>query len=210
MGDNIYQREVIPYREVWAFLEKKGVIIGEADVGIVGGEFAGISLYGKLINSSNSVTMAIDKLKSAYMMRFSSLEVEDVTDITKHIEDAELKQTIARYEHALWEYFPLTKEKQMDEVLFEKYIVAPEEAITKEAQELGKKMTELSTAMKYDEAGKVGDRMMELSARQRDARWNWDNAIKCLQEMEKNAYATKIVIDKHPSQWDLSGATFRK
>ncbi len=65
-------------------------------------------------------------------------------------------------------------------------------------------MQELSAQRKYGEAGKIGDRMMQLSSRQTDARWNWDNAIKCLQELEKNAYATKIVIDKHPSQWDLS------
>ena len=65
-------------------------------------------------------------------------------------------------------------------------------------------MMELSTQMKYDEATKVGERMTQLSSRHSDAPKNWDNAIKCLQELENNAYPTKIVIDKQPSQWDLS------
>ncbi len=92
----------------------------------------------------------------------------------------------------------------MDEVIYEKCVEAPEKEALKEEQALVKKMTELTTQMKYDEAGKVGDRMTQLSSRHTDAKRNWDIAIKCLQELEKNAYATKIVIDKHPSQWDLS------
>jgi hypothetical protein len=193
-----YFREAIPSNDVMDFLAKQGIQMGETRV------FAGITLFGKPVNYNVTVVNVMDKLKSAYLMRFNSLDVEDPSTVTKHLEDPELKQTIARYEHVKWEYFPLVKDKYMDKVIWEKYIVAPEEAAAKEEQELVKKMTELTTQMKYDEATKVGDRMTQLSSRHTDAKRNWDMAIKCLQELEKNAYATKIVIDKHPSQWDLS------
>ena len=58
--------------------------------------------------------------------------------------------------------------------------------------------------MQYDAATKLGDRMMELSGIQSNPKNDWDTAIKCLEEMERNAYATKIVIDMHPSKWDLT------
>jgi hypothetical protein len=193
-----YFREAIPSNDVMEYLAKQGVEMGESRV------YAGITLSGKGFSPSNTVTKVLDKLKSAYLMRFKDDEVQDLSTISKHLEEPELKQTIARYEHIGWEYFPLAKEKHMDEVIFEKYLVAPEEAATKEEQELVKKMMELTTHGKYDDAMKISDRMTKLSSRHSDARGNWGNAIKCLQEMEKNAYATQIVIDKHPSQWDLS------
>jgi hypothetical protein len=197
-GQNNYFREAIPSNDVMDYLAKQGVQFGETRV------YAGVRLSGKNINANNTVTKVFDKLKSAYLMRYKDDENQDLSSITKHLEEAELKQTIARYEHVGWEHFPLAKEKHMDEVIFEKYFVAPEEAATKEEQELAKKMTALMTQMKYDEAMKVGDRMTQLSSRHSDASKNWDAAIKCLQELEKNGYATMIVIDKHPSQWDLS------
>jgi hypothetical protein len=197
-SQNNYFREAIPSNDVMDYLAKQGIQMGETRV------YAGIKLFGKQINPNGRVTKVMEKLKGAYLMRFKNDEVVDLSSITKHLEDPELKQTIARYEHVEWEYFPLMKEKYMDEVIFEKYFVAPEEAAQKEEQELAKKVGQLMSQMKYDEAIKVQDRMTKLSSRHSDARWNWDNAIKCLQEMEKNAYATKIVIDKHPSQWDLS------
>jgi hypothetical protein len=200
-----YYHAVIDFREVEAYLSKRGIQMGEAAPPFTRGERAGVTIYGKPTNANLTVGEAIDKLQHAYMLRFNALEAESVTDITKHIEDAELKQAVARYEHVSWEHFPLTKEKQMDEVIFEKYFVAPEEARKKEGQELAKTMQELSAQRKYEEAGKIGDRMMELTHRENDPHRNWDNAIKCLQEMEKNAYATKIVIDRPPSRWDLSG-----
>lgn len=196
--NTVYFREAIPSNEVMDILAKRGIEMGESRM------YAGVTLSGRGFNPNGTVSNVLDKLKSAYLMRFSSLDVEDPSTISKHLEDAELKQTVARYEHTEWEYFPLAKEKHMDEVIFEKYFVAPEEAATKEEQELAKKMTQLATLGKYDEATKIGDRMTKLSSRHSDARANWDTAVKCLQEMEKNAYTTKIVIDKHPSKWDLS------
>jgi len=191
-----YFREAIPSNDVMDFLAKQGIEMGETRM------FAGVTLYGKPNNYNTTVNEVMDRLKSAYLLRFQN---DENPDFAKRLEEPELKQTLARYEHVGWEYFPLAKEKQMDEVIFDKYIVAPEEAATKEEQELTKKMMELTTQMKYDEAMKIGDRMTKLSSRHSDAQRNWDAAIKCLQELEKNAYATKIVIDKHPSQWDLSG-----
>ncbi len=194
----VYFREAIPSNEVMDVLAKKGVEFGETRV------YAGVTLSGKGFNPNGTVVKVLEKFKGAYLMRFKNVAAEGLSAITKRLEDAGLKKTIARYEHVEWEYFPLAKEKHMNEVIFEKYFVAPEEAATKEEQELAKKMGELSTQGKYDEAMKVGNRMTELSSRHSDAQRNWDNAIKCLQEMDKNAYATKIVIDMHPSKWDLT------
>lgn len=197
-SQNNYFREAIPSNDVMDYLAKQGIQMGETRV------YAGVTLSGKQINPNGTVTKVLEKLKGAYLMRFKNDEVVDLSSITKHLEEPELKQTVARYEHIAWEHFPRAKEKYMDEVIFEKYFVAPEEAAQKEEQELAKKMVELGTQMKYDEAMKISDRMTKLSSRHSDASKNWDNAIKCLQELEKNAYATQIVIDKHPSQWDLS------
>ena len=197
-SQNSYFREAIPSNDVMDLLAKRGVQMGETRV------YAGVALSGKQINPNGTVTKALDKLKGAYLMRFKNDDVQDLSTITKHLEEAALKQTIACYEHIAWEHFPRAKEKFMNEVIFEKYFMAPEEAAKKEEQELARKMTELMTQRKYDEASKIGDRMTKLSSRHSDARLNWDAAIKCLQELEKNAYTTMIVIDKHPSQWDLS------
>ena len=135
-------------------------------------------------------------------MRFNNAEVEDVSSITKHVEDAELKKTLSRYEHLSWEHFPTVKEKHMDDVIFEKYFVTPEEEALREEQELVKKMQALSAQMKYDEATKLGGQMMKYT--QPQTKDDWNTALKCLQEMEKYAYATKIEIDMHPSKWDLT------
>ncbi|HYQ86115.1 MAG TPA: hypothetical protein VES59_02610 [Bacteroidota bacterium] len=200
-SNTVYFREAIPSNTVMDILVKRGVELGESR------QFAGITLSAWGINPNVTVVNVLDRLKSAYLMRFNTPDVEDYSTVSKHLDDAELKQTIARYEHAEFEYFPLAKEKHMDEIIYEKYYVAPEEAVAKEQQELVKKMTVLTTQGKYDEATKVGDRMTQLSGRHSDARMNWDTAVKCLQELEKNAYPTKIVIDKHPSKWDLSSFT---
>jgi len=48
--------------------------------------------------------------------------------------------------------------------------------------------------------------MKKLQVRSQDAKYNWDRVIKCLDELNQNAYATVIVIDKHPSVWDISKA----
>ncbi len=197
-SQNSYFREAIPSNDVMEYLAKQGIQMGESRV------FAGVTLYGKPISYNGTVNTVMDKLKSAYLMRFNNGNAETIEDVTKHLDDAELKQTLARYEHVKWEHFPLSNGKHMDEVVYEKQITTPENAVTKEQQELSTKMQQLMVQMKYDEATKVGDRMTQLSALNSDAKWNWGLAIKCLQELEKNAYATKIVIDKHPSQWDLS------
>src|SRR2546422_80578 len=193
-----YFREAIPSNVVMDILVKRGVEMGESR------EFAGVRLSGRGINPNVTVVNVLDELKGAYLMRVNNLAVEDPSTNIKHLEDPELKQAVARYEHIEWEYFPWAKEKHLDGVIFDKYFVAPEEAAAKEEQELVKKMTLLTTQGKYDEATKIGDRMTKLSSRHSDARAKWDNAIKCLQEMEQNAYATRIVIHKHPSKWDLS------
>jgi len=200
-GVTTYFREAIPSNDVMDFLAKQGILMGESRM------FAGVTLSGRSLNPNITVTNVFDKLKGAYLQRFTTPDVEDPSTITKHLDDAELKQTIARYEHIEWEYFPWAKEKHLDGVIFDKYYVAPEEAVVKEQRELGEKMRVLMTQGKYDEATKVGDRMTKLSARQSDGRLNWDTAVKCLQELEKNAYATQIVIDMHPSKWDLSSFT---
>ncbi len=196
-GNNVYSREVIPFKEVMDYLAKHGINMGETGVS------AGITLFGKPTSYNVTVVNVMDRLKSAYLMRFN-IDVDDPSAISKHMEDAELNQTIARYEHVKWEYFPLSNGKHIDEIVYEKQITTPENAVVKEQQELSTKMQQLMAQMKYDEATKVGDRMTQLSALSTDSKWNWDLAIKCLQELEKNAYPTKIVIDKHPSQWDLS------
>lgn len=92
----------------------------------------------------------------------------------------------------------------MDEVMYDKYFTAPADARTKELAELQRKMADASAKMKYDEAGKLGERMMKLMEEQNDPKRKWNTATKCLEEMEKYAYATKIVIDMHPSKWDLT------
>ena len=35
---------------------------------------------------------------------------------------------------------------------------------------------------------------------------NWDRAIRCLDELQLNAYATKIVIDRPPAEWEIPAA----
>lgn len=193
-----YFRETIPSNDVGDILAKRGVDLGESRA------FAGVTLFGKSGNSNNTMEKVFDKLKGAYLLRFANAEAEDVSAITKHLEDAELKQTLSRYEHLSWEHFPAVKEKHTDDVIFEKYFTAPAEARMKELADVQKKYADAMAKMKYDEAGKLGDRMVKLSGMQSNPKEDWDTAIKCLQEMEKNAYATKIVIDKHPSLWDLS------
>ena len=162
-----------------------------------------MTIYGKPTNENSIVFKVLDALKGAYLMRFNALEMTDATDLTKHIGDTELTKTLAKYEHVRWEYFPLVKEKRMDEVLYNKYYTDPAAALTKEQEGLVKKMTDLTTAGKYDEAGKVGDRMMQISGLASDGKYNWDIAIKCLDEMALNAYPTKIMIDRPPSEWEL-------
>ena len=72
--------------------------------------YAGIKLFGKQINPNGTVTKVLDKLKGAYLMRFKNDEVQDLSTISKHLEEPELKQTIARYEHIAWEHFPRGKD----------------------------------------------------------------------------------------------------
>jgi hypothetical protein len=47
--------------------------------------------------------------------------------------------------------------------------------------------------------------MVELSGMvPTDGKTDMNTIIQCLDEMDNNAYATMIVIDTHPSKWDLA------
>lgn len=200
---------IVPEKEIYEFLEKQGIHTGEAGGDEVGGVGAGVTVIGKATSSNNAVTRALERLQQAYVQRFVN---EENYDAAKHMEDKELKQALQKYEPLQWAHYMPTKmmnkestrHLMMDDVLFDKYFEAPERAMAKEQEELVRKMTDASTSGKYDEATKIGDRMMQLSQRQTDISWQWPVAIKCLDEMKANAYATIVVIDVHPSQWDLS------
>jgi hypothetical protein len=206
---------VVPQKEIYDILAKHGINTGEAGGDEVGGVGAGVTVIGRTQNSSYPVTKTLERLTGAYLARFMN---EEELNTAKHMEDPLLKQTLARYEPLQSAHYMTTDVKQgdpprnltMDAVLYDKYFDAPERALAKEQEELVKKMTEATTKMKYDEAAKIGDRIMKISQRQTDKSWEWDVAIKCLDEMKANAYATIVVIDMHPSQWDLSGVSKKK
>lgn len=213
-GNHIYAVDVIPFKDVYDMVTKRGGQIGEGGESFFGGTAAGMTLYGKPLNTTSySAIKVFERLEQAYLQRFQEVDNADPENMKKRLEDPELKQVESRYEHLKWSYFMQSNQKRtdgppgnlsMDEVLFNKYWIAPEEALTKENADLQKKMTEATTQMKYDEATKLGDRMMKLMESQNDPKEHWKTALKCLEEMDKHAYATKIVIDMHPSKWDLT------
>ena len=214
-GDWIHTRSVIPFSEVVDIVTKKGATVGEGGESFWGGTMAGVTLFGKVTNNAfhYSAIKVFEALQGAYLQKVQDPNNPDFTNMAKRLEDPELKRVEDRYEHLKWSYFVQTKEKRkdnapgnlsMDEVIYDKYFIAPAEARTKELEMVQKKYNDAMAKLNYDEATKLGDRMMELSGIQPDHKKQWDTAIKCLQEMDKHAYATKIVIDMHPSKWDLT------
>jgi hypothetical protein len=205
--------DVIPFQKVVPIVEKKGGIIGEGGNSFWGGTRAGVTLFGKPVNTNYTVTKVFASLQQAYLQRFSNPENFDIQPTGKHLEDPELKKVEAQYEHLKWAYYMQTNQKRKDnlpgtmsadEVIYDKYYTNSAEATKKELEEVQKKYTDAITKMQFDEATKLGDRMVKLSGVQPDLKGDWDTAIKCLQELDKNAYATKIVIDTHPSKWILT------
>jgi len=212
-GDHIQVCDVILFKDVVAIVEKKGGVVGEGGDNFWGGTSAGVTLHGKPTNNNfhYSVIKVYENLEQAYLKRFQNPDNPDLENMGKHLEDPELKKIEARYEHLKWAYYMQSIEKRkdamagklsMDEVVYDKCYTAPEEARQKEIKQVQKKLTDASISMKFDEASKLGDRLMKLM--QDDPKDQWGTAIKCLEEMDKHAYLTKIVIDTHPSKWDLT------
>ena len=195
--DNQFYKELMPSNQVWAILEKRGVVLGEAsEIGRLG-----VMLHGKIKNYNYKVNEVMEELKKAYLLRFQGDENLDLTALANHLEEPELKNTLAKYENARWSYFLEGK----DQAIYDKHYTEPGKNKAEELDKLTKKMTELTMNMEYEEAAKIGDKMMELQGEHSDAKYNWDKAIKCLDEFKQNAFATMIVIDTHPSSWDISG-----
>jgi hypothetical protein len=204
----VFNKAVIPSNEVYDIVTKRGGSIGEGDGN--NATFAGVTMYGPPINGSAnySVVKVYESLEKAYALRFQE---DDPTKLQKRLEDAELVQVKQKYEHLKTAYFLQTNQKRkdnmpgtfkVDEVLYDKYYTSAEETRQKELEEIQKKYTDAMTKMKYDEATKLGDQMMKYT--QPQTKDDWNTALKCLQEMEKNAYTTMIIIDMHPSKWDLT------
>ena len=205
-----HYRPMMATTEIEAILAQHGIRYGgETGGDEVGGVGAGVTVIGREANSSNAAHQALDRLTRAYLARFIN---DEDPNPAKHMEDPELKQTLARYESLETAHYVTTTVKDtatqrnltMDEVLFDKYFDAPGRAMLKEQEELREKLTAATMSKKYDEAGRLGNKLVELVQRQSNTSWQWDVAIKCLDEMTANAYATIVVIDVHPSQWDLS------
>lgn len=204
----VYNKAVIPSNDVYDIVTKRGGSIGEGDGN--GATFAGVTIDGPPINGSAnySVVKVYESLEKAYALRFQD---DDPAKTAKRLEDAELVQVKQKYEHLKTAYFLQTNQKRkdnaygtfkVDEVLYDKYYTSAEETRQKELAEIQKKYMDAMTKMQYDEASKLGDQMMKYT--QPQTKDDWNTAINCLEEMEKNAYATKIVIDMHPSKWDLT------
>lgn len=207
-SENTHTCAVIPSNQVYDIVTKRGGEISEG-----GGNFqtfAGITISGPPKNGSTnySVVKVYESLDKAYAL---GLQEGDPAKLQKRMDDPELTQVKAQYEHLKVAYFMETNQPRrdnmpgtlkMDEVLYGKYYTFVEETRKKELDEIQKKYTAAMTKMKYDEATKLGDQMMKYA--QPDAKDDWNTALKCLQEMEKHAYVTKIVIDMHPSKWDLT------
>jgi hypothetical protein len=219
--DYVYNKAVIRFGEVVDIVTKRGGSIGEGGESFYGGTFAGVTITGPPINGSAnySVVKIYQVLESSYIQRFTEADGIDPAKMQKHLEDAELKQIKSKYEHLKTAYFVETKEKRkdgfpgalsMDEVIYDKYFTAPAEARKKELEDVQTKYTDAMTKMQFDEATKLGNRMVKLSGIEPDHKGDWNTAIKCLQEMEESAYLTKIVIDAHPSKWILTSPSADK
>ena len=202
----VYRKEVVSFKDIYDIVQKRGGSIGEGE----GEQFAGVTISGPPTNGSTnySVVKVYESLEKAYLLRFQD---EDPVNVQKRMEDPELVQVKQKYEHLKTAYFIQTNQKRkdnfsgtfkVDEVLYDKYYTSAEETRKKEMEETQKKYMDAMTKMKYDEASKLGDQMMKYT--QPQTKDDWNTALKCLQEMEKYAYATKIEIDMHPSKWDLA------
>jgi UvrB/UvrC motif-containing protein len=209
-GEHLYRREVILFKDVVQLVGKRGGIIGEGGDNFYGGAYAGVTLSAPMTNPNGTMAKVLDQLQRAYLLRFQNAETLDLADLAKHAEDPELKQIQSRYEHLKWSYFLQSKEKgkdtipggrAVDDVIYDRYFVTPEKDRQKELEELQKKMNQATTQMRYDEATALGDRLTKLAIGPKDPRESMDIVMKCLQELDKNAYATKIFIDAHPSKW---------
>ncbi len=205
-NDNVvaYYAAVVPSLEVMKFLEGKGVVIGEGGSSVdYRGDRAGVTIYDKPNSYVVTVVNVLDGLKNAYTQKFIGAEGEDMNSVMKHLEDPELTKVLEKYEHVKWSYFQTVNGRQMSEVIHDKHYKDADAALVNEQRDLTKKMTDLMTAGKYDEATKVGERMTEISMLAMDSKYNWDKAIKCLDELQLNAYATKFVIDRPLSEWEI-------
>jgi hypothetical protein len=211
-GDYILVWDVVPFGQVVGIVEKKGGSVGEGGNDFWGGTMAGVTVHGKPTNGSfhYSVTKVFDALEKAYLLRFQDPDNFDPASIAKHLEDPELKSVKAKYEHLGGAYYMESNINRKDgysgvlsmlEVIYDQFYTDPAAARAKELQEVQKQYNNAITKMQYDEATKLGDRMMKLSGIQPDHQADWNTAIKCLEEMDKHAYRTKIVIDTHPSRW---------
>ncbi|HTK82818.1 MAG TPA: hypothetical protein VL633_11040 [Bacteroidota bacterium] len=214
-GDWVFSCAVIPYKDVLAIVEKRGGVLSEGGDNF-GGTMAGVTIHGRPTNNAThySVTQVYEKMQKAYLAKFSNSETVDLASLQQHLEDPELKKLETRYEHLKLDYFAETSEKRkeggannltMDEVIYNKYFTNPAEARAKEQEELQKKYMAAINKMDYDGATKIGNRMMEISGIQpNDGKADMDTVIMCLEEMNTNAYATMIVIDMHPSKWEIT------
>jgi hypothetical protein len=209
-GDHIFTLSVIPFNQVAAIITKRGGTISEGGESFWGGTMAGVTVYGrpKTGNANYSVTKVYESLEQAYALR---LQISDPAQLQQHMQDPELQQARQKYEHLKTDYFMETDQKKkdaprgtckVDEVLYDKYYTSAKQSRQQELEQTQKKYTDALAKMNYDEATRLGNLMMKLSQPQPED--DWVVALKCLEEMEKNAYATKIVIDTHPSKWDLT------
>jgi hypothetical protein len=94
----------------------------------------------------------------------------------------------------------------VNEAIHDKHYKDAAEALVKEQGDLMKKMNDATMAGKYDEATKYGERLTEISMLAMDSNYNWNQAIRCLDDLQLNAYATKIVIDRPLAEWELPGS----
>lgn len=202
-----YYAAVVPPLEVMKYLEGKGVLIGEGGSSVdTRGDRAGVTIFDKPKNYVVTVVTVLDGLKSAYTQRFIGVEGEDMNSVMEHLEDPELTKVLGKYEHVKWSYFQTVNGRPMNEVIHDKHYKDADEALVKEQGDLVKRMNEATAAGKYDEATKVSERMMEISMLATDPNYNWNRAIKCLDDLQLNAYATKIVIDRPLAEWELPPA----
>lgn len=215
-ADTVCVHHVVPFKDVVDIVTKRGASVGEGGESFWGGTMAGVTLSARSINTGASypVTQVYEALLKAYLQKLQKAHgTDELIDGSKHLNDPELKAIENRYEHLKTAYYMQSNELRkdgtgfplaMDEVIYNKYYVAPAEARTKEAEKLQKQLTDLMMQSRFDEATKVSDRLMKFMPGQEDPKEEMATAVQCLQEMEKHAYATRIVIDMHPSNWDLT------
>lgn len=214
-GDSDVIHMIMGLGEVGKSVAPKGGEIGEGGDNFYGGAFAGVTLHGKPNSSNGKIDEVFDKLQKAYLARFQNGENIDLQSIATHLEDPELKKIEKQYDHLRWAHYQPTPGKRTDNVagyqttervIFDKYFTSPEERRQKQIAELQQEVVRLTNEHRFEEAGKVGNRMAELAMPQDETKGQMENVMKCLQELDAAAYATVIGIDMHPSNWIIEPA----